>query len=227
MTPSYRRLWPQQLVSWVRLLDGRVRDPLVGRDVLLGVLWGVTFVMGIASAHWATAMRGRSEIPPQARFGPDEPLGVAPAQGIGELLSSVSEVVTAGMVDTLVALVSLVVLRLILRHTIAAVVVTVGVGVLVVNLPQTPLGMSINLAMSLLSFVLLFRFGVLFFAIWAVVFGLLLRFPLTHVVNSWYIGNTIFVVLLVGGIALYGFYTSLAGRSVLTDEEEAASATVA
>src|SRR6058998_379810 len=28
------------IVSWVRLLDGRFRDPLVGRDVLLGLLAG-------------------------------------------------------------------------------------------------------------------------------------------------------------------------------------------
>ena len=39
--PYVRRLWPHALVSWVRLLDGRFRDPLVGRDVLFGLLAGV------------------------------------------------------------------------------------------------------------------------------------------------------------------------------------------
>ena len=34
--PYARRLWPRMLVSWVRILDGRFRDPLVGRDLLVG-----------------------------------------------------------------------------------------------------------------------------------------------------------------------------------------------
>ena len=39
--PHARRLWPRTLLSWARVLAGRVRDPLVGRDVLVGVLAGV------------------------------------------------------------------------------------------------------------------------------------------------------------------------------------------
>ena len=39
--PYVRRWWPQTLVSWARLLEGRGRDPLVGRDVLVGVAIGV------------------------------------------------------------------------------------------------------------------------------------------------------------------------------------------
>lgn len=46
--PALRRRWPACLVSWTRLLQGRWRDPLVGRDVLaglagavaVGLLWG-------------------------------------------------------------------------------------------------------------------------------------------------------------------------------------------
>jgi eukaryotic-like serine/threonine-protein kinase len=38
LEPYLRRRWPHTLVSWNRLLAGRWRDPLVGRDILLGVL---------------------------------------------------------------------------------------------------------------------------------------------------------------------------------------------
>ncbi len=34
--PYARRNWPHMLISWTRLLGGRIRDPLVGRDVLVG-----------------------------------------------------------------------------------------------------------------------------------------------------------------------------------------------
>jgi len=36
LEPHARRRWPQMLVSWSRLLEGRWRDPLIGRDVLIG-----------------------------------------------------------------------------------------------------------------------------------------------------------------------------------------------
>ena len=33
--PYLRRLWPRTMISWARVLEGRWRDPLVGRDCLL------------------------------------------------------------------------------------------------------------------------------------------------------------------------------------------------
>ena len=41
LEPHVRRLWPQVLISWSRLVNGQWRDPLVGQNVLLGVLAGV------------------------------------------------------------------------------------------------------------------------------------------------------------------------------------------
>ncbi|UCF66855.1 MAG: protein kinase, partial [Acidobacteriota bacterium] len=52
LEPFLRRRWPQSLVSWSRLLAGRLRDPLVGRDLLAGmatfaVLYGVLTPAGL------------------------------------------------------------------------------------------------------------------------------------------------------------------------------------
>ena len=41
LEPYVRRHWPHALISWSRMLAGNLRDPLVGRDVLWGVLLGV------------------------------------------------------------------------------------------------------------------------------------------------------------------------------------------
>ena len=38
--PFLRRRWPEVLVTWARLLAGDFRDPLVGRDVLIGCAAG-------------------------------------------------------------------------------------------------------------------------------------------------------------------------------------------
>ena len=44
LEPHLRRVWPRALISWTRLLSGQVRDPLVGRDVLIGMFVGVTLM---------------------------------------------------------------------------------------------------------------------------------------------------------------------------------------
>ena len=41
LEPFVRRRWPHRIVSWTRLLNGDFRDPLVGRDVLVGALLGI------------------------------------------------------------------------------------------------------------------------------------------------------------------------------------------
>src|SRR6185295_1479013 len=41
LEPYVRKRWPETIISWTRALAGRFRDPLVGRDVLLGCLLGV------------------------------------------------------------------------------------------------------------------------------------------------------------------------------------------
>jgi Protein kinase domain len=42
LEPYVRRHWPQTIISWTRLMGGRFRDPLVGRDLVSGVLMGVS-----------------------------------------------------------------------------------------------------------------------------------------------------------------------------------------
>jgi hypothetical protein len=38
LEPYLRRRWPERIISWNRLLAGEFRDPLVGRDILIGSL---------------------------------------------------------------------------------------------------------------------------------------------------------------------------------------------
>ena len=38
LEPFLRRRWPHRIISWNRLLRGNLRDPLVGRDILIGAL---------------------------------------------------------------------------------------------------------------------------------------------------------------------------------------------
>jgi serine/threonine-protein kinase len=223
--PSYRRLWPGQLVAWVRLVGGRFRDPLVGRDVLLGVLWGVAYTAIFPMLALGSARAGIPLSPPLPAWG-GGPIGATPVDGAGPMLSALSLLVATQLLDNLIFFVSLVALRLALRNTMAAfAVILVGVVLGFPSATANPVVAAIiTVLLAGVNFLLLFRFGVLFFVLADVVSTALLRFPLTADIGSWYFGNTVFVVLVVGGLAAYGFHTSLAGKSVFGDEEAAAAA---
>ena len=50
--PSIRRSRPELLVSWSRAVAGELRDPLLGRDLLIGCLAGLTMAGAISLAGW-------------------------------------------------------------------------------------------------------------------------------------------------------------------------------
>lgn len=53
LEPYIRRHWPLVLVSWTRLLGGRLRDPLLGRDLLAGILCGLLIAAAFVASGWA------------------------------------------------------------------------------------------------------------------------------------------------------------------------------
>src|SRR5262249_53927341 len=56
LEPIVRRRWPGKLTSWGRLLAGRWRDPMVGRDVLIGMAAAVSIPL-IRMLYITTAPR--------------------------------------------------------------------------------------------------------------------------------------------------------------------------
>src|SRR5262249_3916921 len=54
--PYARRFWPQLLIGWSRLLSGRIRDPVVGREVLVGAAAGMVGALLIASRQFVLYM---------------------------------------------------------------------------------------------------------------------------------------------------------------------------
>src|SRR5439155_7953874 len=66
LEPHLRRIWPETMIGWSRLLAGSFRDPRVGRDVLAGVLVAIGDGL-ILALH--TMLRRWSGRPPQFPVG--------------------------------------------------------------------------------------------------------------------------------------------------------------
>jgi serine/threonine-protein kinase len=83
LEPGVRRLWPHTLITWTRVMSGRVRDPLVGRDVLIGVALGVTLIGVRVAVTDEPALNGAVSSARQSSVGPTRSGCVCASRGSG------------------------------------------------------------------------------------------------------------------------------------------------
>jgi serine/threonine protein kinase len=210
LEPYVRRNWPQTIISWTRFISGRFRDPLVGRDllfgVLLGIFWAFVFELGSLSLLRAGA---RPQLA-NAEF----LLGVREAIAIG-LVTIVSSIQT-----TLVFFFLLVLLRVLVKNrwVAAAIFVLLFAGPKVLGsdhpLIETPVWLIIY---GIAAFAVV-RFGLIVLAMAVLTVDVLLNIPITLDFSNWYAGRALCVVLGFMLIAAWGFYTSLAGHRLWKDD---------
>jgi hypothetical protein len=161
LEPYVRRYWPRALVSWTRLVSGRFADPIVGRDLLIGVTCGllmasVTFTyqmvplwLGWASpAGWMPSM--------------------APAASVGGALARPMYLLDFSVLNGLFGTFIMAVLRHRIRWTWLAAVVWVGVvGLLFDETSHIDAGLPrflyFNMLCNVVPALVLVRFGLLAF----------------------------------------------------------------
>jgi hypothetical protein len=68
LEPYVRRLRPWTLISWTRLLGGGFRDPVVGRDVLIGMIWGAGLAVTLLLAQRVPGWLGQAAPLPDGGF---------------------------------------------------------------------------------------------------------------------------------------------------------------
>jgi serine/threonine-protein kinase len=209
LEPYARRVWPEGLVSWSRLLQGGWRDPLVGRDILIGGL-----------AHFVTyaLFTGSYLLPvwmglPLERPIPSTWLGFR--QSIGNMFGSVQGTVVA----TIVTLFLLLLLRLPLRSTWAAAIALTllySLGSLFATANPWIVGPIQVFVLGLELFVLV-RFGILAFLSAYCFSALLGSGPFSWDLSAWTTGVSLVQVSLVVAVAFYAFRVALAGRALFRE----------
>jgi serine/threonine-protein kinase len=208
LEPYVRRVWPRTLTSWTRLLSGYVRDPLVGRDALIGMLVGVLQVALVIARF---QISGRA-VPANSLITTLESMESIPHFTNIALAFHLLNALQFALAGAFLA----VLIRLIVRKMWIA----VGIGLLV-GMPFVPGGAAafgwelvFVVAALLLTFALFFRIGLL--ALFAMsVTGVLIRVPVTLDPNAWYFGHSLVVLLILAGMAAFAFLVSLGGRPVL------------
>jgi hypothetical protein len=211
--PLARRRWPHSMIGWNRLLAGGVRDPLVGRDVLVGLTLGTAAAL-VSKVHQLVLLGFGST--PSVTVHPGCLLGV-----VGTLAAFLTLIPNC-VIQALVWFVLIFVLRLVLRRDwlAAGAFVLIYAVLSAVATTSSPVLAALFTAVStgLLLFTML-RFGLVALIASFFVVVLMQMFPLTADFSVWYAGASLFALLGVAALAAFAFPASLAGRPLFGDAE--------
>jgi hypothetical protein len=204
--PHMRRLWPERIISWNRLLTGRFSDPLVGRDILIGCLLGLGEVLARFAGNLTIGLGGE---------GPGNAIRLSTLQGFQGLLRQFTADLSNAIASSMVFMIILLVMRILLRRQGLAVGFLWALGTVWVTFLDHGPHPGLRLAFVGLAI----GFEVLAWAHFGLLAGAtcyltlnLCHYPLTLDPSAWYSGSTLFVVLVIVSLSLYGFASTVAGQ---------------
>jgi serine/threonine-protein kinase len=210
LEPYVRRWWPHRMVSWSRLLAGDYRDPLIGRDTLIGAALGMAMMVVLNVWNLAPGWFGHVQAPKEIKL--YTLLGLREA--FGELFfTGITLIVFLAVTCMFLLLLLHIIFRR--RQWLAlgvAWLLFTGLSTLSVR----PLKISVIFAAvySALIIVAATRFGLLTLTsalFFVTMFG---NYPMTTDFSIWYASSTIFVLVITGAVTAFAFYTSLGGQPV-------------
>src|SRR5882672_8144944 len=198
--PYVRRYWPHSIISWSRLLSGRTRHPLVGSDILFGVLLGVVWLAIFQAAHIFALRAGAA---PQL-FSSNYLSGTRPAMGMW--LSQIPDAI----IGTLQFFFILLGLKILLRRdwlagiafvALFSVLKSLGTDYPMVDIPTVIVVYGI-------AALIVFRFGLVSLVCAIFTVDMLVNVPLSADLAAWYMSTSLFAFLSVVALAGWGFYTA-------------------
>lgn len=198
--PYARRVWPKLMVSWQRLLGGQFRNPLVGRDVLLGAF------SGSAVAAILVGIKGRLDI--------SQPLIVSSFFGQGLLQSTgfCIRQLSSACYGAFIFLAILSIMTGALRRRWLGLATT---GLLLVSFywPVIALDLGLTVLYTLVFLLVLTRLSLVSAASFLVVWSTLTVSPPLDL-TQWYGGRAMIALLVPLTLLVFGFYVSLGGQSI-------------
>jgi serine/threonine-protein kinase len=213
LEPYVRKFWPRTLISWSRLLAGGFLDPQVGRDVLLGTLFGAVIVVAGRIDFLLRPALGFPALPPLVP-------SVVWLEGTRQMLLAVADVVFSSVLNALWIVFGLVVINLIVRRVwITAFIMTAFLMMTTIGgvLESPPFWLGTIFALIIVSMMVfaILRFGVLATFVLFFVNFVLSNAVLTLDPSKWFFSTSLTLLLMVAALAVYGFYAARGGEPLL------------
>jgi hypothetical protein len=207
--PYARRFWPDALLGWTRLLSGHVRDPRVGRELLIGLLFGAVGLLIDLSKLVPMALGWRI---------PGLPMGnnLQYFDGAASVAAQWLDIAVGALMSALAIALIFLVLRLLLKRPRAALIVGFLVLLLLLNNGSFISGNWIdrfnNLTFTLLLTFVLHRFGLLATAMTLFVDNIMTSVPLTTNLPAWWAGPTIATLAMLIALGAFAYAAARAGQ---------------
>lgn len=215
LEPAVRRRSPETLIGWKRLLNGRFRDPTVGRDLLIGVAVGCLLALVAAS-----------RIPLGAVLGYPPPV---PANGMLMIIPRTRDALyplidgIAWAISPAMIFLTLIVLMLILvRSRIIAVNVVYAAATLVAafvawnSSEQPPVVAAVTVVFSTLLTIALVRGGLLVQVTAMYAQNMIGAFIMWGDLSAWYLPTIAVGFVAVIALAAFAMVVSIGGRPLLS-----------
>jgi len=180
--PAVRRFWPQAIISWTRLLSGKVNDPLVGQDALYGVVLGLV---------WAVVERLAGYIV-ITRFGIGYNTGdLTVLNGFRSALGEALALIPSAITSTFVFFGVLLVARLIFRRIWIASVVFTAIFTFIQTINSTHLWFDVPTILVIygIAAIALTRFGLVTLMVAVIAANMMLNMPMSGDLTKWYFGT--------------------------------------
>jgi hypothetical protein len=212
--PYARRLWPDGLLGWTRFFAGHVRDPRVGRDILIGCVFGV--ISGLVEAARIVVLPLTGQPMPRPNLGGNLSL----LEGPQYLAGMVANWTYGPLQNALFCALMFVGLRFLLRRNWAAFVASIVILIAIGDQGQAILG---GVGLNTLFFVMLYattltalvRFGLLAATVGQLVNAALTGAPFPAHLTGWAGGAAIWTAVLLLAFMAFGFYSARGGQPLL------------
>jgi serine/threonine-protein kinase len=208
MEPFVRRRWPWRVVAWNRLLAGRWRDPLVGRDVLVGAAAGTVVALLSQLTVLVPIWLGRPPEDPDWIYNPM--LTGGPVHGLATIF-------TVSVLPTLGGFFMIFLFFLVTRRVWLAAVVYSAVWMIpawLAPIENRDVILPIMLAYGVIIILVYLQAGLLAVAALHVTLLISAWAPVTFEFSAWYSGSSIVYLAVFVGLVLYGFVVASGGQAL-------------
>ncbi|HXI03534.1 MAG TPA: hypothetical protein VNI57_10195, partial [Candidatus Saccharimonadales bacterium] len=204
LEPYVRRRWPDSIISWSRILRGRFKDPLVGRDTLVGGILGGVFILLTQSGYIGATLLGRP-------FPEPEGMNILMLGSVTSAVGRTLDIGVHALLDVMRVLFLLLLLRILLRRLWLAVPVFVVCFTLIVGSQANGMPLVIwpvtILMVSIFTYVLI-RHGLVAATVGSFVIAAMKDLGLRADLTLWYAPQQLVPVIAVVALLVWGFKNS-------------------
>ena len=204
LEPFMRRRWPDKLISWSRLLAGNWRDPMVGRDVLIGLVAGLI--------HGVVAMINIGPLVANGMAASNPRTLESASSVIAQQITAIRAGIAVGFELMLLLMVFTIVLR---RRSLAVAALWLALFGLWLLASTDPLMIPAFIIITTVYVVTVARVGLLAACVMHFAFMATFLFPLPDDI-AWYTAAAISAPLFVLAIAIWAFTRSLGDQKAFS-----------